>query len=81
MSLNKLSNFTQVLNSTRKHSIKNEYFPMPILFTIIYLMQKQKLDYINYYEHEINMSNFVQATKHDVHMYVKFGGLSCYEFL
>jgi hypothetical protein len=31
-------NFMQVLYSTRKHSTKNEYFPMPILFTTIYLM-------------------------------------------
>jgi hypothetical protein len=33
-----LSDFMQVLNSVRKHSTKNEYFPMPILFTTIYLM-------------------------------------------
>jgi hypothetical protein len=46
---------------------------MPILFTIIYLMSEQKLNYINYSKHEINMSNFVQATEHNLHMYAKFG--------
>jgi hypothetical protein len=71
----------QILNSTRKHLTKNEYFPMLILFTIIYLLPEQKLNYINYSEHEINMSNFVQATEHDFHLYAKFGGLTCYEFL
>jgi hypothetical protein len=38
MSLNKLSDFMQVLNNTVKYSTKNEYFPMPILFTTVYLM-------------------------------------------
>jgi hypothetical protein len=27
------------------------------------------------------MGNFAQATEHYVHMYVKFGGLTFYEFL
>jgi hypothetical protein len=47
----------------------------------MYLMQKQKLNYINYSGHGINMSNFIQATEHDVHMYAKFGGLAFYVFL
>jgi hypothetical protein len=38
MSLNNLSNFMQVLNITRKHSIKNEYFTTHILFTTIYFL-------------------------------------------
>jgi hypothetical protein len=38
MNLNMLSKFMQVLNSTTKHSTKNEYFSMPILFTTISLM-------------------------------------------
>jgi effector-binding domain-containing protein len=75
MSLNMLYEFMQVLNIIRKHSIKNEYFPMTNLFTTIYLMQEQKLNYINYSEHEIHMRNFVQTNEHDVHMYAKFGGL------
>jgi predicted CxxxxCH...CXXCH cytochrome family protein len=36
-------------------------------------MSEQKLNYINYSKHEINMSNFVQATEHNLHMYAKFG--------
>jgi hypothetical protein len=37
------------------------------------------LNYITYPEHEINMSNSVHPTEHDLHMYAKFGGLTCYE--
>jgi hypothetical protein len=39
----------QVLNGTMKHSTKNEYFPMHIIFTTIYLLQEQKLNHRNYY--------------------------------
>jgi hypothetical protein len=44
-------------------------FSKHILFFTIYLLRDQKLNYINYSEHEINMSNFVQATHHDANMY------------
>jgi hypothetical protein len=44
MNLNILSEFMQVLNSSSKHSIKNEYFPKHAQFTIIYLLQRQKLN-------------------------------------
>jgi hypothetical protein len=52
MSLNMLYDFMQVLNSIRKHSTKNEYFPKHIQFTTIYLVQKQKLNHRNYSENE-----------------------------
>jgi hypothetical protein len=81
MSLNKFSDFIQVLYSIMKHRVKNEYFTMHILFTIIYSLQKQKLNHKQYSEQKINMGNFVQTTKHDVHMYAKFGGLAFYGFL
>jgi hypothetical protein len=29
----------------------------------------------------LNMINFVQATEHEVYMYVKFGGSTSYEML
>jgi hypothetical protein len=48
MSPNKLYDFMQVLRSIRKHYIKNEYFPMHILFTSIYLLQEQELNHRNY---------------------------------
>jgi hypothetical protein len=38
MSLNKISDFIQVLNSIRKHYTKNEYFPKHILFITISLL-------------------------------------------
>jgi hypothetical protein len=69
MSLNKLSDFIHVLYSIMKHWVKNEYFPMHILFTTIYSLHEQKLNHRQYSEQEINMSNFVQATEHDIHMY------------
>jgi hypothetical protein len=61
--------FIQVLNSIRKHHTKNEYFPKHILSTTIYLIQEQKLNYINYFEHEINMSNFIHAIEYDMNTY------------
>jgi hypothetical protein len=79
--LTELSDFIQVLYCIRKHCAKNVYFPKHILFTTIYVLQKQKLSHRNYSEQKINMSNFVQATKHDVHIYAKFGGLTSYELL
>jgi hypothetical protein len=81
MSLNKFSNFIQVLYNIMKNWVKNEYFPMHILFTTIYSLSEQKLNHEQYCEQEINMRNFVQATEHDVNMYAKFGGLAFYEFL
>jgi hypothetical protein len=73
MSLNKFSDFMQVL--------KSEYFLKHILFTTIYVLQKQILNHRNNFEQKINMSNFVHATEHDVYMYAKFGGLTSYELL
>jgi hypothetical protein len=54
-----LYHFMQALNIKRKHPTKNEYFPMHILFTTIYLLQEQRLNHMNYYMQKINMRNFV----------------------
>jgi hypothetical protein len=75
------SDFMQVLYIKRRYPIKNEYFLMHILFTTIYLFQEHKLNHENYSKKEINMGNFLQTTDHYVHIYAKFGGLTCYEFL
>jgi hypothetical protein len=58
MSLNKSSDFIQVLNSIRKYYTKNQYFTKHILFTTIYLLHVQKLNPNKYSMQEINMSNF-----------------------
>jgi hypothetical protein len=50
MHLIMFSDFMQILNSIRKHPTKNEYFSKHILFTTIYLSQKQLLNHRNYYE-------------------------------
>jgi hypothetical protein len=44
--------FLQVLHIKRSHCTKSDYFPMYILFTIIYLLQEQKLNPNKYYELE-----------------------------
>jgi hypothetical protein len=80
-SLNKFSNFIHVLYSITKHWVKNDYFPIHILFTTIYLLQEHKLNPKNYSEQKSNMDNFVQATEHGVHMYTKFGDFMFYVFL
>jgi hypothetical protein len=52
------SDFIQVLNSISNHPTKNEYSSKHILVSTIYLLQEQKLNPRNYFEQEINMSNF-----------------------
>jgi hypothetical protein len=59
MDLNIFYGFIQVLNSIRKHPTKNGYFPKHILFTIIYLLQEQKLSHRNYSNLKLIMSDFV----------------------
>jgi hypothetical protein len=81
MSLNKLYDFMNVINSIRKYFTKNEYFPMHILFTTIYLLQEQKLNHRNYSEQEINVSNFIQAKEYHMIMYAKFQCMNMHAFL
>jgi hypothetical protein len=69
MNLNMLYNFIQVLISKRKHPIKDDYFSIHMLFTTIYLLQKQKLNRNNYYEQKINMVYFIQPNEHDMIMH------------
>jgi hypothetical protein len=45
-----LSEFIQVIDINRKHSTKNEHFPMHILFTTVYLLQEHKLNPNKYSE-------------------------------
>jgi hypothetical protein len=71
MNLIMFSKFMQVLHIKRRHPTKNAYFHMHILFTTIYLLQEHKLNHRNYSKQEINMSDFVQFTEHDMHMYAK----------
>jgi hypothetical protein len=50
--------FMQILRGKRKPSTKNEYFPMPILFSTIYLLQEQELNSRIYSKQEINYDHF-----------------------
>jgi hypothetical protein len=45
MNLKMLFDFIQVLLSKQKHTTKDDYFSKYILFTIIYLLQVQKLNH------------------------------------
>jgi hypothetical protein len=54
---------------------------MNILLRIFYLLQFIYHRNRNYFEHELNISNFVEGTKHGVHMYAKFGDLAFYGYL
>jgi hypothetical protein len=52
--------FIQLLH-IKRHSTKNYYFPMYILFIIIYLLQEHKLNPRNYSKKELIMRIFLQA--------------------
>jgi hypothetical protein len=51
-----LSDFMQILNSTRKYYTNNEYFTKHTLFSIIYLLQKEILNHRN--KHEKNCASY-----------------------
>jgi hypothetical protein len=65
----------------RKHYPNNEYFYRHILFTMIYLLQENKLNPRNYSKQEIIMSNFVQDKEYDVIMYENFQCENMHQFL
>jgi hypothetical protein len=48
---------------------------------MIYLLQEQKLNPMNYFEQEIIMSNFVQAKEYAMIMYAKFQYMNMHLFL
>jgi hypothetical protein len=67
-----LSNFIKVLNSARLVYTKNYYFSNSKLFSIISLLQKQRLNPRNYSKQEIIMKLFVGATGDDMNIHAKF---------
>jgi hypothetical protein len=73
--------FMQGLNSTREFSTKNYYFPMHILFTTIYLLQKHELNPRIYSKQKLIMSIFVQAIDHDINMHANIQYLILHIFL
>jgi hypothetical protein len=76
-----LFDFMQVLISIRKNYTNNEYFYRYILFTMIYLLQEQKLNPRNYSKKEIIMSNFVQTKEYDMILYARFQCMNMHLFL
>jgi hypothetical protein len=76
-----LFDFMQVLISIRKNYTNNEYFYRYILFTMIYLLQEQKLNPRNYSKKEIIMSNFIQTKEYDMILYATFQCMNMHLFL
>jgi hypothetical protein len=58
MNIIMLSDYMKAQHSTRKLPTNNEHFSMHILFSIIYLLQEQKLNPMNYFEQGINIAIF-----------------------
>jgi DNA-binding transcriptional MerR regulator len=50
-------------------------------FTTIYLLQEQKLNHRNYSKQQINMRNFIHATRYDMSMHAMIQYLNLCEFL
>jgi hypothetical protein len=67
-----LSDFIQVLNSAGKVYTKNHYFSNYQSFSIISLLQKNRLNPINYSKQEIIMKLFLLATGYDMNMHATF---------
>jgi hypothetical protein len=76
-----LYDFMQILNIKRRLSTEDEHFSKHILFTMIYLLQKQKLKYNNYPEQQINMRHFIQAKEYDMNMNAKIQCMNMHECL
>jgi hypothetical protein len=54
-----LSDFIQVLDSSREFYTENHYFSKPELFPTISLLQQQRLNTTNYSKQELIMKIFV----------------------
>jgi hypothetical protein len=80
MNLTRVYDFLQILHIKRGSLPKMIIFPL-MQFTTIYLLQKQKLHYNKYSEHEINMIYFIPATKNDMNMHAKIQCMNMHVFL
>jgi hypothetical protein len=80
-SLTMVYDFLQVIHIKRCQSTRNDHLPMYILFTIIYLLQEQKLNPRNYSEQVTIMIIFAKANDHYVHMHAKIQYLILHRFL
>jgi hypothetical protein len=79
--LKRMYDFLHYLHINSSYYTKNEHFPMHILFTTFYLLQKQKLNYRTYYKQKINTRNFVPATEYDMNLHAKIQCLKMHRFL
>jgi hypothetical protein len=63
--------FIHVLHGARKLYTKNQHFSNPKIFSIISLLQKQRLNPRNYYKQELIMELFVHSTDNGMPMHAK----------
>jgi hypothetical protein len=73
--------FLQLLHIRRSYSTKNDYFISHIQFTILYLLQKQKLNHRNYYEQKINKIYFIHVKGYDMNMHAYIPWMNMHGFL
>jgi hypothetical protein len=76
-----IHDFMQVLNIHGEHYTKNSYFSRAHLIYYHLFIGETEINPRNYSEQRINMGNFVQITKNDVHIYAKFRYSTWYEFV
>ncbi len=81
MHLIMFSDFMQVLHINRMHPTKNEYFSKHMVFTMIYLLQEQKLKPRNYFNQELITELFVRDTEYDMNMHAKIQSIGRYRYL
>jgi hypothetical protein len=79
-SLTRVYDFIKVIHIKRRQYTKNDHLPMYILFTIIYLLQDQKLNRRNYSEQVKIIIIFSKANDHYVHMHAKSQYLILHRF-
>jgi hypothetical protein len=65
------SDFIQVPHSAREFYTKTQYFSSHRLFSIISLLQRQRLKPRNYSKKELNMELFLYSTDNGMHMHAK----------
>jgi hypothetical protein len=81
MNLTRVYDFIQVIHIKRSYSTKYDYFCTHILFTTIYLQQRQKLKHNKYSEQKINMSYFTPSKDYDMNMHAKIQCMHMHVFL
>jgi hypothetical protein len=76
-----LTDFLQVLYSTRKFPTKDYYCSKYIPFSIIYLILEQNFNTRNYPRQKLIVGILVLATNHDMNMQAKIQSMNMHIYL